>query len=79
MMKPLYATDWHQCRRCLCVRPTAELLHFGVTDPVLNLVHDEYECKGKDLCERLKQGRLEQLQREQGLDPSKPIRPRRTS
>lgn len=68
---------WFQCRRCCCQRPTPQLMRFGVVDPVLKLVHEEYECKDKPLCDRLKAGRLEQLQRDKGLDPTRPIRSRR--
>jgi len=63
-MKPLYVKDWHQCRNCLCVRPVAQLLRFGVVDPVLKLTHDAYECKERPLCERLKAGRKEHLDNE---------------
>jgi len=64
-MKPMYATDWHQCFTCGLTRPDSELTKGTRKDVVLGMTETIYGCKDPIVCARFKQFREESTKREQ--------------
>ena len=64
-MKPMYATDWHQCVTCGLTRPDSELKKLERKDAVLKLSETVRACKDPVVCARFKQFRDESQKREQ--------------